>query len=180
MKWHATHILKVKIVAVNNVVMERLLDEAPHSAPQRVMLNSGEFYTKRQWEESAGAHWLAADGALVVPNTFHALYNAQLRFMAATVTPIRPRGEGESSSHTPLRSEVTRITVDSTVRRAGKQRRLIVSLAPGDILVMREEGTRKKNARVLPLLEAWALAGRLQAQKLKADRKTKRKARRAA
>lgn len=155
MKWTATHMLKVS-----------------GRAPRRVMLNSGEFYTKEQWDTQVGS-W--------APTTINGVVNEYdgggfPMGNGGTISIIKPRGEGAGGA-TPIRSEVTRITVDARVRRGGKARRLIVSLAPGDVLVMREEGTRKKNARMLPLLEAWAIAGKLAAQRLKAERKAKRKAR---
>lgn len=155
MKWKATHILKTM-----------------NKAPIRVMENSGEFYTKRQWEEQTGA-WLPSEHG--APFQLR-LQDERGQLIALVTGSINPIGSNESgSSLTPLRTEVTRITTDTTVRRGGKNRRLIVTLAPGDVLILREQGCKMR--RVLSLAEAWAYAGKLEARKIVRERREKRKAR---
>lgn len=78
---------------------------------------------------------------------------------------------------TPIRKPVTRMS-DAMVRSTGKKkmRRLVATLGPGDVVVLRPEGLRQEFA--VHLLDIWSLAMKHEAARIVAERKKKRAERR--
>lgn len=74
---------------------------------------------------------------------------------------------------TPLRKPVTRLT-EITIRDGSKRRRLVATLAPGDILLLRPSGTRRQET--VDLEACYALAVR---QRVNAERMDKARAKKA-
>lgn len=150
MQWKATHIVK-----------------AGAFAPRRVMLNSGGYYTKGEWNDQVEPSFVEDEEGKVVGRVPGI-------FFAVSVTPLQGQQQ-PGSSITPLRKPVERLT-QTTVRRGGKQRAIVLTLLPGDVVKLREAGC--KRARYIPVMEIWGIAGKLEAAKLRADRKAKRAAKR--
>lgn len=155
MQWTATHMLK-----------------APGAAPRRVMLNSGEFHTKQEWDDQTTATWAEsqyADKAVRVSNA----PGPEVEVIYASVKRLGLPSAG--SSITPLHKEVSRISVSTRVRVGGKMKRIVTTLGPGDVLSMRLEGQRATNAVPMDLLAIWSYGQSLQAKRLVAERKAARK-----
>ena len=77
---------------------------------------------------------------------------------------------------TDLRKPVTRRT-DDTIRDAGRVRRLVVTLYPGDVIGLRPEKTRREERTTLAAV--YDLAVRLRVDAERREKKASRKARRA-
>lgn len=74
---------------------------------------------------------------------------------------------------TPLDKPVSRLSY-AMKRSAGKLRRVVVTLAPGDIIVFRDQGTRRE--LVLSIEGAYTYAAKCKADQLKRERRERRKA----
>ena len=75
---------------------------------------------------------------------------------------------------TPLDKPVSRLSY-ATRRCSGKMRRLVVTLLPGDVIELREQGTQHR--LILSVDAAYSLAAKYEARRLIEERKAKRKAR---
>ena len=73
---------------------------------------------------------------------------------------------------TPLRKPVARLA-SVTVRDRSKRRAIVVALLPGDVIELRLHGTRRRYS--LSVESAYYHAVRLEAGRLMAERKAKRK-----
>lgn len=152
MQWKATHIIKIQ-----------------GEAPRRVMLNSGGFYTKAEWNAAADQARVMLD-AFAEP-TFTNPQNEPNGYADIAVAPLSAATTG--ASITPLRKEVARLATNATVRSGGKQRLVVITLLPGDVIELRPLGCRER--RTLTIDHAWTHAGKLKARAAVAARKAARK-----
>lgn len=129
------------------------------TAPIRLMLNSGCFFSKKEWEQCLEPSITVWDDMSTRDS------NGDL----VNVKVLLSNGFG---STTPLNRPVKRATRTEMSFR-GKRRRLIVTLLPGDLIELRPEGCRER--RQLPLSDVWNRAGRL--QMLAASKASKRRSR---
>ena len=74
---------------------------------------------------------------------------------------------------TDLHKPVSRRT-DSTIRDAGKRRRLVVTLYPGDVIGIRPERTQREEITTLEAV--YGMAVKCRVRKEQADKKKARKA----
>jgi hypothetical protein len=75
---------------------------------------------------------------------------------------------------TPLDKPVSRLA-HTTRRCSGKLRRLVITLLPGDVIELREQGTQHR--LIVSIDAVYSLASKYEALRLIAERKAKRKAR---
>jgi hypothetical protein len=73
---------------------------------------------------------------------------------------------------TPIRKAIFRVT-DTMIRDGRKMRPIVVGVEPGDVLTFRLKGTRK--TYMLPISACYHRAGVLEGERLRAERRAKRK-----
>lgn len=75
---------------------------------------------------------------------------------------------------TPLHKRISRVSTD-TVRNAGKPRKLVVTLYPGDTIGIREQGRRKEEFISIPSVYFYAIRCRVAHERMEKAKARKAK-----
>lgn len=75
---------------------------------------------------------------------------------------------------TPLNKSITRRS-EATIRDGGRNRRIVITLYPSNVIGLRPEKTRREE--VIPVEAVWSIAVKMRIAKERADNKAAKKAR---